>query len=141
MTNKPNKPAKAAKTAKRIEDRTDAPGTVSVGCRLPSGLTAAVTVDGQQVILKFKGCNDPRALALKDEQGYHGITTGVPEAHWEAFETQYAKAEYVTEGFVFAAGKYKAAVQEAQDLGERDAGFNPIDPGAPGPGLLPGDTH
>lgn len=123
------------------EDRTDATGTVSVGCRLPSGLTAAVTVDGQQVIVTFKGCNDRRALALRDEQGYHGITSGVPEAHWRAFEEQYAKAKYVTEGFIFAAGKQKAVMQEAQELGERDAGFNPIDPEAPAPGIEPGDDN
>lgn len=127
-----------SRTSRRTaDDRTDAAGTVTVGCRLPAGLRVNVVVDGEPVSLYFKGANDKRALALADEQGFHGITSGVPEAHWKAVEAQYPKAKWLTEGFVFAAGKHKAAVAEAQDLGARDAGFNPLDPENPMPKIEP----
>lgn len=126
---KPNKP--------RSTENIDARGTVSVGCRLPAGLTVNVLVDGEVHTHTFRGANDPRALALADEQGFHGITSGVPEAVWKAVEEQYAKAKWLTAGFVFAAGKRAAVLDEAQDLGARDAGFNPLDPDAIAPGVKP----
>lgn len=106
-------------------DRTDAAGTVTVGCRLPAGLSVDVQGHGTLV---FKGANDKRALALADEQGFHGLTSGVPKDAWEALTEQYAKAKWLTGGFVFAAAKYKDAEKEAQNLGARDAGFNQVDP-------------
>lgn len=121
------------------EERIDAAGTVSVGCRLPSGLNVNVEVDGEIVTLHFKGSNDRRALALADEQGYHGITSDIPTAHWKAVEEQYATAKWLTSGAVFAAGKRKAVVAEAQELGDRDVGFNALDPEAPANGVEPGD--
>lgn len=111
------------------DDRTDAAGTVTVACRLPSGLSVDVRDHGTLV---FKGANDKRALALADEQGYHGLTTGVPAAAWAALEEQYAKAKWLTNGFLFATTKAKDAAKEARERGERDAGFNPVDPATQG---------
>lgn len=118
---------KLAKAPKKsaTPDNTDATGTVSVGCRLPAGL--AVDVRGHGTLV-FKGSNDRRAIALADEQGFHGITSGISADAWEALTEQYAKAKWLKEGFVFAAKKAKDAVAEAVDLGERDAGFNAVDP-------------
>lgn len=121
------------------DDRTDAAGTVSVACRLPAGLIVDVVVDGNPVRLAFKGANDPRALALADEQGFHGITSGVPAAHWKAVEEQYAEAKWRTSGALFAAGKLKAVVSEAQDRGDVNVGFNAIDPEAPENGVTAAD--
>ena len=120
-----------ARNKNSADDRTDAAGTVSVGCRLPAGLRVNVVVDGEPVSLYFKGANDKRALALADEQGYHGITSGIPADHWKAVEEQYAKAKWLVEGFVFAAGKQNAVIAEAQSLGARNAGFNPLNPDKP----------
>lgn len=132
--------ARKSNTGRTAEDaNTDARGTVSVGCRLPAGLTVTVVVDGEPTSVTFKGANDPRALALADEQGFHGITSGVPEAVWKAVEEQCAKAKWLIGGYVFAAGKRAAVLSEAQDLGDRNAGFNQIDPDAPAPGIAEDD--
>ena len=131
MARKSNKPA----------ERIDAKGTVSVGCRLPAGLEVDVVVDGQQQRVAFKGANDRMALAMADEFGYHGITSDVPEAVWRAVEEQYAKAKWLTQGYVFAAGKRAAVIEEAQNLGDRDAGFNPLNPDAPIPGIVAEDEN
>lgn len=130
----------ARNSNRNADDRTDAAGTVSVACRLPAGLIVDVVVDGNPVRLAFKGANDPRALALADEQGFHGITSGVPAAHWKAVEEQYADAKWLASGALFAAGKVKAVESEAQAIGAVDLGYNPIDP-AVGPiaGVTPGD--
>lgn len=118
-TGTPNRGARAE------ADRTDVAGTVTVACRLPAGLSVDVRGFG---VLEFKGANDRRALALADEQGFHGLTTGVPADAWNALTEQYADAKWLTNGFVFAAKKSKDAVKEAVSLGDRDAGFNPVDP-------------
>lgn len=119
------RPPKTDKTDKSTTDRTDAAGTVTIGCRLPAGLV--VPIDGHGV-LTLKGCNDKRALALADEQGFHGLTSGVPKDAWDALTKQYATALWLRNGFVFAAAKYKDAEKEARNLGARDAGFSQIDP-------------
>lgn len=103
----------------------DAPGTVSVGCRLPAGLRVHVAGHGDLV---FKGTNDPRALALADEYGYHGITSGVPAAAWDALLEQYAKAKWLTSGAIFAARKVADVLAEATEKGDENVGFNPLDP-------------
>lgn len=121
------KPSKS--TAKRVraqtEDRTDAAGTVSVACRLPAGLTVYVEGHGA---LTFKGENDRTTFLEKEGRGWHGITSGIPKDAWDALEVQYAGARWLKEGFVFMATKSKDVITEARDLGERDAGFNQIDP-------------
>lgn len=116
------------KTTKNIPDVPrigDAPGTVSVGCRLPAGLRVHVAGHGDLV---FKGTNDPRALALRDEYGYHGITSGVPAAAWDALTEQYAKAKWLTSGAIFAARKVADVLAEANEKADENAGFDPIDP-------------
>lgn len=123
MTEQKPKTRKAA--APKVEDRTDAAGTVSVACRLPAGLTVNVNGHGT---LTFKGENDPSAIIVAEARGHHGITTGVPKDAWDALEIQYAGARWLKEGFVFMAIKSKDVITEARDLGERDAGFNQIDP-------------
>lgn len=128
---------KSSTKARKADENVDARGTVTVGCRLPAGLTVTVDVDSRPETITFKGANDPRALALADEQGYHGITSGVPEAVWRAVEEQFAKAKWLQNGYVFAAGKRAAALEEAQELGDRNAGFNPLDPDAAMPGIQP----
>jgi hypothetical protein len=115
----------ARKSDSTNDDRTDAAGTVTVGCRLPAGLSVDVPGHGTLV---FKGCNDKRAIALADEQGYHGLTSGVPKDAWNALTEMYAKAPWLKNGFLFAAAKYKDAEKEARNLGARDAGFNQVDP-------------
>jgi hypothetical protein len=106
-------------------DRTDAAGTVTVACRLPSGLSVDVLGHGT---LLFKGANDKRALALAGEQGFHGLTSGVPKDAWDALTVQYATAKWLTGGFVFATTKARDALKEAQERGDVNAGFNQIDP-------------
>lgn len=125
MSRNSNRSNDTKPATKAAADRTDAAGTVSVACRLPAGLSVDVRGHGTLV---FKGANDRRALALADEQGFHGITTGVPKDAWEALTEQYASAKWLTNGFVFAASKVKDVVREAQDIGATDAGFNAVDP-------------
>lgn len=103
----------------------DAPGTVSVGCRLPAGLRVHVAGHGDLV---FKGTNDPRALALRDEYGYHGITSGIPADAWDALTEQYAKAKWLTSGAIFAARKVADVLAEATEKSDHNVGFNPLDP-------------
>lgn len=124
------------KPAKKTEDRTDAAGTVSVACRLPAGLYVDVRGHG---MLKFKGENDRTTFIEKEGRGWHGITTGVPKDAWDALTEQYAGAKWLKEGFVFAASKSKDVAKEAIELGERDAGFNPIDPDTLGVQTAPED--
>lgn len=123
MSEQKTKTRKAAKP--QVDDRTDAAGTVSVACRLPAGLRVDVRGHGT---LTFKGENDPSAIIVPEARGFHGITTGVPKEAWDALEVQYAGARWLKEGFVFAATKSKDVITEARDLGDRDAGFNQIDP-------------
>ena len=119
------------RTTKRepVDDRTDAAGTVSVACRLPAGLKVDLRAEGYGE-LYFKGENDPSAIIVPEARGHHGITTGVPEEAWEAILAHpiYSRAKWRKEGFVFAATKSKDVITEARDLGDRDAGFNQIDP-------------
>ena len=121
-----------ARPAAKNPDPIDVAGTVTVACRLPAGLTVAVAGYGTYT---FKGSNDKRALALADEQGFHGLTSNVPADAWKALTEQYAKAKWLMNGSLFAAKKSADAVKEAQALGDRDVGFNPLDPAAPGPNL------
>lgn len=123
MTEQKAKTRKAV--APKVEDRTDAAGTVSVACRLPAGLIVHVNGHGT---LTFNGANDPTAIIVPEARGHHGITSGVPKDAWDALEIQYAGARWLKEGFVFMATKSKDVITEARDLGERDAGFNQIDP-------------
>lgn len=116
---------KTAKNKPDVPRIGDAPGTVSVGCRLPAGLRVHVAGHGDLV---FKGTNDPRALALRDEYGYHGITSGVPAAAWDALLEQYAKAKWLTSGAIFAARKVADVLAEATEKGDENVGFNPLDP-------------
>ena len=127
MTEQKAKTRKAA--APKTEDRTDAAGTVSVACRLPAGLKVDLRAEGYGE-LYFKGENDPSAIIVAEARGHHGITTGVPKEAWEALLAHpiYSRAKWLKEGFVFAATKSKDVITEARDLGERDAGFNQIDP-------------
>lgn len=120
-----SKVTKRAAKSEPVEDRTDAAGTVSVACRLPAGLDVEVRGHGR---LAFKGENDRSTFIEKEGRGWHGITTGVPKEAWDALEEQYAGARWLKEGFVFAATKSKDVITEARDLGDRDAGFNQIDP-------------
>lgn len=116
---------KTAKNKPDVPRIGDAAGTVSVGCRLPAGLRVHVAGHGDLV---FKGTNDPRALALRDEYGYHGITSGIPADAWGALVEQYAKAKWLTSGAIFAARKVADVLAEATEKSDHNVGFNPLDP-------------
>lgn len=109
-------------------EKTDAAGTVSVGCRLPAGFRVE-NIPGHGTIM-FKGSNDKRALMLADEQGFHGVTTGVPRDAWEWIVNHpvIGKSKAITSGALFAATKSKDAVKEAQNRGDHNVGFNGLDP-------------
>lgn len=106
----------------------DSAGTVSVGCRIPTGLRVE-NVPGVGTVM-FKGSNDKRALMLADEQGFHGVTSGVPEAAWEYIVNHpvIGKSKAITSGALFAMTKVKDVIKEAQNRGDHNVGFNGLDP-------------
>lgn len=108
----------------------DSAGTVTVACRLPAGLR----IEGiprnlaESGVVMFKGSNDKRAIQMADEYGFHGLTSGIPADVWTYIEEKYAKAKWLTSGALFATGKAKDAMREAQDIGDKNVGFNGLDP-------------
>lgn len=115
---------KSNTNAPRPGELTDAAGTVTVGCRLPHGLDVQVEGFGT---LHFNGQHS-RSIIVPEARGFHGLTSGVSADAWAALQDQYADAKWLKEGFLFAATKSKDAMKEAEELGDRDAGFNQLDP-------------
>lgn len=126
--NKQNDKSESKAAAKAEPDRTDARGTVTVGCRIPTGLRVE-NIPGIGTVM-FKGSNDKRALIMADEYGYHGITTGVPQEAWDYIVNHpvIGKSKAIKSGAIFAATKSKDAIKEAQDRGDHNVGFNGLDP-------------
>lgn len=130
--------AAAAKAAKREADRTDARGTVSIACRLPTGLS--IPLPGGR-FLHLKGANDRTAIltvsalgadGMPITRGGHGITTGVPAEDWDYVQEHFMGSKWLRNGAVFAANKKAAAVDEASEREGEDVGFNGVDPDEPG---------
>lgn len=94
--------------------------TVSVACKLPSGLH--IHLPGQHEPIKLHGSASPYAIAG------HGITAGVPVETWDAIKTQYADAKWLKDGFVFANGKPQDTADEAKDREAIKSGLEPIKP-------------
>ena len=92
----------------------------------------AVMKHGYECFYSHGGCCAGAVAAvvelLADEYGYHGITSGVPAAAWDALLEQYAKARWLTRGAIFAARKVADVLAEATEKGDENVGFNPLDP-------------
>ncbi len=138
--------AARAKAAKAEADRTDARGTVSIACRLPTGLRSPLA--GHNKFLDLKGANDRAALltvsaldasGMPITRGGHGITTGVKSEDWAYVQEHFKDAKWLKSGAVFSATKKDAAIDEASEREGENVGFNGIDGDAPGRKLERGD--
>lgn len=103
--------------------------TVTVGCKLPSGLI--IELDEQRVVL-----NGANSSALV---GGFGMTE-VNKALFDAWLAKHKDYEPVKQGLVFAQEKPVNAQAEAKDKAELKNGFEGIDPKKPAKGIAPMDT-
>ena len=137
--------------------------TVTVACRLPSGLVCAV-VDmadyvsqiekaraGQPVLIKHKGkfrirgYNEARALdsagtinmESRNCVGGFGLTHGIPKALWDEWFEQSQDYPPVRNGLIKAFEQPESAISYAKEHAELKTGFDPLDPKDPAPGIKP----
>lgn len=131
------------------------PATVTVGCRIPSGLQLRLFdfVDnriplpgGGFVVEKIarargqtyrvNGYAKPWGQdlgvhvvpAAKGGGGY-AITEGIPEDFWEEWLIQNAQADYVLNGMIFAQDKRADVIAEAKDRAGSWDGLQPLEQG------------
>lgn len=102
--------------------------TVTVGCKLPHGLR--LDHEGHRVTLN--GANSSRVI------GGYGMTE-VDGDFWEAWLSRHRDYPPVTAGLVFAQNTAKSAESQAKEQAQVATGFEPIDPNAPGGGVVPAE--
>lgn len=98
--------------------------TLTIACKLPQGLD--IRLPQHKIFLKLHGPHSPFAVAG------HGMTRGVKAADWEIIQEVFAEALWLKNEFVFAMPDPDSANDKAEDRQKLNAGFDPIDPNAPG---------
>lgn len=121
-------------------------GRVSVGCKLPSGLTIqlerleeTVTADGVR-LKRYIPVGEPVTLKGSNSSaviGGYGITDDVDGAMFAAWLESHADYEPVRQGLIFAQSTPARAADEAKEKTKITSGFEPIDPEKPGPKIEP----
>lgn len=102
--------------------------TVTVGCKLPSGLH--LDLPGKTRVT-LNGSNASNVI------GGHGITENVDADFFAAWLKAYADHPAVKSGLIFAHEKAASTAAEARDKTKNTSGFEGIDPAKPGPGIEP----
>lgn len=102
--------------------------TVTVGCKLPSGLHLDIPGKGR---VTLNGANSSNVI------GGHGITENVDAEFLAAWMKMYADHPAVKAGLIFAHEKASSTTAEARDKTKNKSGFEGIDPAKPGPGIEP----
>lgn len=116
-----------AKNDKTVGNAAD---LVTVMCKLPKGLR--IQVPGTDVTIDLHGSHSAYSLAG------HG-RTHVQRAHWDAvvaFYTLHPGAKWFHDELVFAMPDSDSAIDKAQEREKIESGFDPIDPSAPGGGVM-----
>lgn len=93
--------------------------TVNIACKLPQGLVIHLP---ERVTLKLHGYHSPYA------HSGHGVTRGVPAAHWDAVKTLHADATWLKNELVFAMPDLDSVNDKAEERADVQTGFEPIDP-------------
>lgn len=129
--------------------------TVTVGCKLPNGLTLRV-FDWHSYEEPNSGGKMRKIARQRVEAGEHtlngnvfsmealqsgdithrvaggfGITTGVPRDFWDLWMEQNKGTQIVREGLVFAYESEQGAVSKAREYEGLRSGLEPIDPDRP----------
>lgn len=107
----------------RARAEKDAPGTLTVACKLPNGLH--IQVPGTKIDIKLHGAHSAFAV------GGHGMTRGVNPQEWARVEEFFAGAKWLKNELVFAMKSPKSAADKAEDMAENVTGFEPVDPDEP----------
>ena len=102
---------------------------VTVGCKLPNGIT--IQVDGTKITLK--GTNSSNVI------GGYGLTEGVDKAFMDEWLKRNAGITMVQKKFVFIQKNEKDAKAQAKDNAENKTGMEPMNPDKPGKGLEKAD--
>ncbi len=92
--------------------------TVTVGCKLPSGLCAEV---GEQSII-FNGINSSMI------EGGFGLTEGVDSVFWKTWLEQNKDMPFVKNGFVFAHSQSSSLKAEIKEKAGEKTGLEPLNP-------------
>lgn len=101
--------------------------TLTVACKLPSGLHIQIPEHG--ISIKLHGSGSPFAI------GGHGMTQGVNAAQWAIVEEIHKDTKWLTSEAVFAMNKPQDASDKAVDQKDNRVGFEGIDPNDPNSGL------
>lgn len=120
------------------ENKANSTDTVTVGCKLPHGLhldiynADAKTPEERATVIARHTINGQNSQEIV---GGHGITLGVPKAHFEQWMALNKNSAAVRNGLIFAHENAQSAVREAQEKKDTKSGFEGIDPAKPGPGV------
>lgn len=101
--------------------------TVTIGCKLPTGLHIKHAEMG--IDIKLHGKHSPYA-----HSGY-GITRNVDALMWSRVAVAFPDAPWLKSEAVFAVGDPQSAADRATDQKDVRVGFEAIDPNAPGSGV------
>lgn len=146
----------AAPVAPVAHNRPTSADTVTVGCKLPSGLVLQIfvmedyraptpgggyhvekrarrlpesyTLNGNAMDVSKMSVGDVPHLIV----GGYGITPGIPKDFWEQWLTDNEQSDLVKGGFIFAQPNETEARARARDGAKVRSGLEPIDPAAPG---------
>lgn len=100
--------------------------TVTIGCKLPTGLTLRVGTATHTLA----GANAATLI------GGYGLTQ-VPEDFWAAWSSNYAEYPPLKLGLVFAQPTAQKAAGQAQEQANLRTGQEAINPQNPSPGITP----
>ncbi|MGO3517881.1 hypothetical protein [Acetobacter cibinongensis] len=103
-----------------------APATVTIACKLPTGLVLTVG----QVSYTLAGSNSASVL------GGYGLTP-VPADFWAAWSGLYAAYPPFRQGLIFAQTTAEKAAAQAQEQASLRTGLEAINPQTPAPGITP----
>lgn len=142
------------------------PGTVTVCCKLPSGLhldlmkknTDGAYTNVLERRVTINGLQAQRVLERADDKGKpvdmepfpgaasgFGLTFNVDADFWEAWVAQNKDYEPYKRGLIFAHAKVENAKAQAKELGDKKAGIKsglePLDPTNPGGKIKPDERH
>lgn len=112
------KTSEPAKADAKPEAPAKAPGTVTVGCKLPNGLH--VDHKGKRVTL-----NGSRSTSI---MGGHGITTGIDRDWFFDWLKEHAEMAIIRLGHIFAHEDVRDTAAEAEEKKDEKTGLEGINP-------------
>lgn len=105
--------------------------TVTVGCKLPHGLHLDLydTEGNLQARETIVGLNQAEVV------GGHGITMGVPKAHFDEWMRRNKNSAAVKNELIFAHESAQNTIAQANANAKNKSGFEGLDPAKPGMGV------